>query len=168
MPSLFSKWIVVFMILFLLVGSKKHPIYVSVIELDQNSAENTLEISCKIFTNDFETTLRKTTSLKVDLLSSTDKISMNNLVKNYILNHLKIEVDGKNKPLHFIGYEQSEESIESYFQIEGIRAPKKIAVQDDILYDYNSAQMSIIHVNIDGKRKSSKLNNPDKNAVFKF
>ena len=168
MPSLFSKWIVVFIMLVLLVGANKHPIYVSVIEIDQNSSENTLEISCKIFTSDFETTLRKTTSLKVDLLSSTDKISMNNLVKNYILNHLKIEVDGKNKALRFIGYEQSDESIESYFQVDGIIAPKKIGVEDDILYDYNSAQMSIIHVNIDGKRKSSKLNNPEKNAVFEF
>jgi len=168
MSSFFSKWIFVFIILVLLIGAKKHPIYVSVIEIDQNLVENTLEISCKIFTNDFETTLRKTTSLKVDLLSSTDKISMNNLVKNYLLNHLKIEVDGKKKSLHFIGYEQSEESIESYFQIEGIRAPKKIDIQDDILYDYNSAQMSIIHVKINGKRKSSKLNNPENNAVFEF
>ena len=37
-----------------------HPIFVSVTEIEHNAKDKTLEISCKIFTDDFEKTLRLT------------------------------------------------------------------------------------------------------------
>ena len=39
--------------------SAHHPIFVSVTQIDHNATDKTLEISCKIFTDDFEQTLRQ-------------------------------------------------------------------------------------------------------------
>ena len=42
-----------------------HPYYISVVEINHNPTDKTLEISCKIFTNDFEATLEKNYKTKV-------------------------------------------------------------------------------------------------------
>ncbi len=161
-----SRLTLLFTILFIFSGAAHHPIYVSVTEIEHNAKENTLEISCKIFTGDFEAVLRKNSQLKIDLLAPKDKKAMNALVSNYILQHLKIKVNEKPVTLTFIGYEQNEETIQSYFEVDDVKSVKSMEVQDNILYEYKSEQISIIHVIVDGKRKSTKLNNPE--DTFKY
>jgi hypothetical protein len=169
MSAKFFKTILVgWIFIFSLCGSSKHPIYVTVTEIDHNAKENILEVSCKIFTNDFEKTLRMKRNSKIDLLNPLMKKEMEKLVANYILQHLKISIDGKPAVLNFIGYEQAEECIESYFQVDGVTMLKQLNVEDDLLYEYKSEQISLLHVIVDGKRQSTKMNNPDKKALFKF
>lgn len=145
-----------------------HPIYVSVTEIQHNPKDKTLEISCKIFTSDFEAILKSKTKSKVNLLQPTDKILMESLVNQYIQQHLKIKVDGNLKPMEFLGYEQNEDAIQSFFEINDVAALKKIDVQDDILYEYKSEQISIIHVVVNGNRKSTKLVNPDNSFSLNY
>ena len=149
-------------------GSAKHPIYVSVTEIQHNAKDKTLEISCKIFTSDFEAILKSKTKSKVNLLQPTDKALMESLVNQYIQQHLKIKVDGQIKKMEFLGYEQNEDAIQSYFEIGDVATIKKIDVQDDILYEYKSEQISIIHIVVNGNRKSTKLVNPDNSVSFNY
>jgi len=148
-------------ILFVFSGATMHPIYLSVTEIQHNAKDKTLEISCKIFTGDFENILKSKTKSKINLLQPTDKKLMESLVNQYIQQHLKIKVDGILKPMEFLGYEQNEDAIQSFFEIDNVASLKKIDVQDDILYEYKSEQISIIHVIVNGSRKSTKLVNPD-------
>ena len=145
-----------------------HPVYVSVVEIEHNKADQSLEMSCRIFTDDFEKTLRGTTKQKVDLINPADKKAMEQLVNQYIQQHLKIRVNGKTVSLNFLGYEQVEESIQSYYQVNGISEVKNILLEDDILYEYKSEQMSIIHITVNGNRKSTRLTNPDKKTTIEF
>ena len=168
MDSFVNRYFLPVLIFIVFFSGTNHPIYVSVTEIEHNSKENTLEVSCRIFTNDFETILRKSSSTKIDLIKPSDKKSMNQLVEKYILNHLKINIDGMYKQMHFIGYEQAEEAIESYFQVDDVKSFKKITVQDNILYEYKTEQISIIHTILNNQRKSIKLNNPEDMAVFEF
>jgi len=149
-------------------GKGNHPFYLSVTEIEHNAKEKILEVSCKIFTDDFERTLRKTYTGTVDLLQPKDKAAMNKLVSDYVKNHLSLIVDGKPVVLEFIGYEQQEEGIESYYQVNNIAAVKKIDVTDNILYEYKKEQMSFLHVTVNGNRKSYRLNNPDEKVSFLF
>jgi hypothetical protein len=81
---------------------------------------------------------------------------------------LLISTDGKKTSLQFIGYEQQEEGIVSFYQVNNISTVSKIEVTDNILYEYKKEQMGIIHATVGGNRKSSKLNNPDEKASFEF
>lgn len=146
---------------FIFTGATTHPIYVSVTEIQHNVKEKTLEVSCKIFTGDFEAILKSKYKSKINLLQPSDKKQMESLVNQYIQQHLKIKVDGVLKPMEFLGYEQNEDAIQSYFEIDDVATMKKIDVQDDILYEYKSEQISIIHVLVNGNRKSTKLLNPE-------
>ena len=145
-----------------------HPVFMSVTEIEHNAKDKTLEISCKIFTDDFERTLRQTYKGTVDLINPKDKAAMNKLVSDYVQHHLLIAADGKKVALQFIGYEQQEEGILSYFQVDNIVSVKKIDVTDNILYEYKKEQIEIIHVTVAGNRKSTRLDNPQDKAGFEF
>jgi len=168
MASILYKWFLVATLGLFSGVHAAHPLFVSVTEIEHNAKDKTLEISCKIFTDDFEKTLRKAYNVHVDLLDAKEKDAMNKLVNDYVQKHLKISLEGKFATMRFLGYEQIEEGIYSYYQVDNVGAVKNIAVIDNILYEYKSEQMGLVHVIVNGNRKSTKLNNPDEKASFTF
>lgn len=148
--------------------SRQHPYYISVVEINHNAAEKTLEISCKIFTNDFEATLEKDYKTKVDLVNPGDKAAMDKLINDYIKNHLSFKVDNKPVSFSYVGFEKEDEAIYSYFQVSNIAAVKGIDVTNSILHDFSDQQINIIHCIVGGKRQSTKLDYPKTEASFRF
>ncbi len=168
MVSILFKWLLVAGLVLHPPATTNHPIFVSVTEIEHNATEKTLEISCKIFTDDFEKALRDTYKTYVDLLQPKDKNAMNKLVSDYVQKHLLLKVDDKNVTLQFLGYEQQEEGIVSFYQVNNIASVKKIDVTDNILFEYKKEQMSIIHTKVKGDKKSTKLINPEDKTSFEF
>jgi hypothetical protein len=147
----------------------RHPLYVSVTEMNYNAADKDLEISCKIFTDDLEKTLANNYKAKVDLTTPADKNEANRLVKEYVKNHLLLKVDNKAVTLEFVGFEKENDAVWSYFEVKNITAaPKKIDITNSILYEAYDKQINLMHVTVGGNRKSYRLNYPDKEASFQF
>ncbi len=165
------KWLIIPVLVLVLTSAghkTPHPFHVSVVEIEHNAADKTLEISCKIFTDDFETTLAKNYKTKVDLINPPNKAAMDTLVKKYILSHLSIKVNGKPVILDYIGFENENEAAYGYIQVENVSSVSKLEITNSILYDKFDDQTGIMHVKVNGNRKSTKLNYPDKEAVFSF
>ena len=146
-----------------------HPFYISVTEMEYNATEKTLEIGCKVFTDDFEKGLAKANETKVDMYNPKDKALLEKQIADYIRKHLLIKVDGKPLTLEYIGYELEEQSTWSYHQVSKLTsAPKKVEVHSSIFYELYDKQINIIHVNSGGNRKSTKLDYPATDAMFEF
>ena len=147
----------------------RHPLYISVTEMNYNATDKNLEISCKIFADDLEKTLANNYKAKVDLTTPADKNEANRLVKEYVKSHLLLKVDNKAVLLEFVGFEKENDAIWSYFEVKNITtAPKKIDVVNSILYEAYDKEINLMHVSIGGERKSTRLNYPDKEASFSF
>lgn len=142
--------------------------YITVTEINHNAKDRTLEISCKAFTNDFETVLEKMAKTKVDLSAPADKKASDQLIETYVEKHLLLRCDGKPVTLHFIGSEKEEDGTWSYFQVNDIPAVKKIDVVNSLLYDGFDQEINIMHVTVGGERKSFRLDYPVANASFQF
>jgi len=170
MVSILFKWLLAGALALGSGGGNVHPIYMSVTEIEHNAKEKTLEISCRIFTNDLETTLRQNNKgfVDLDLIKPKDKNATNKLVNDYIQKHLSIAVDGKTVALQFLGYEQQEDAINSFYQVNNISSVKKISITDNILYDYKAEQISLLHVTVNGNRKSTKMVNPEEKFSLEF
>lgn len=145
-----------------------HPFHVSVVEIEHNTKDKTLEISCKIFTDDFETILAKNYNTKVDLTNPPSLAAMDTLVKKYISSHLGFKVNGKQVVFGYLGYEVDKEAAYAYIEVENISSVSKLEIANHILYDKFDDQMNIMHVKVNGERKSTKLNYPDKETSFSF
>lgn len=148
--------------------AERHPLYVSVTEINHNASDKTLEISCKIFTDDLEKTLSNINHKKVDLFTPKDKAETDKQVADYVQKRLAILLDGKSVALEFVGFERENDAIWSYFQAAVGTAPKKIDIKNNILYEAYEKQLNLMHVTVGGKRKSTRLNYPDTDAKFEF
>ena len=145
-----------------------HPIHVSVTEINHNTTDKTLEISCKLFTDDFEKVLAQVYKTKVDLINPPDRPAMEKLVSDFIQKHLTLKIDDKPVTLSYLGYEKDNDAVYSYFQVENISAVKKINITNNILHEMFTDQINLMHVIVNGTRKSVKLDYPEKEAVFSF
>jgi hypothetical protein len=146
-----------------------HPFFVSVTEINHNQQEESLEISIRVFTDDLENTLRMfAPGKKVDLMNPPANGAMDSLVKSYMLNKIKLEVNGAGKTMQYVGFERVEESIWAYFEIPGVPRLKKLKIKDPILYEYKPEQINMIHVISGGNRQSRKLDNPVADWEFNF
>jgi hypothetical protein len=145
-----------------------HPLHVSVVEINHNADDKTLEISCKIFTDDFEKVLAQNYKTKVDLINPPHKAVMDSLVKKYITSHLAIKADNKLVSFTYVGYESESEAVNSYIQVDNISTVKKMEFTNKLMYDLFSDQVNLMHVIVGGNRKSTKLDYPETSAVFSF
>lgn len=175
--SCYQGWVMSFVLSFLclltlsfmpLEETKVHPFYVSVVEINHNAADKTLEISCKIFTDDFEKTLAAKYKTSVDLSNPKDRTAVEKQISDYISDHLSLIADNKPVNFHYLGYEISEEAAWCYLQVDNITSIKNLDIVNKILHDYTDKQVNIMHITVNGGRKSTKLDYPNNSASFSF
>ncbi len=145
-----------------------HPFYISVTEINHNAADKSLEISCKIFTDDLESAIKKSIGATVDLSNGAQQERAGALVSQYVQQHLHMIANGKPVPIKFIGYEKEAESVYCYFEATGVAALKKLEISNSLLQDFTQEQINIMHITAGGRRQSTKLNFPAKEARFQF
>jgi hypothetical protein len=148
--------------------SALHPFYVSVTEINHNEKDKSLEITCKIFTDDMENVLKQNFKTTVDLSDQKQKEKNDKLITAYIKKNLNIAADKKSVQLNYVGYEKDSEAVFCYFEIINISTVKELDVSNSILQDLTEDQINIMHVFVNGIRKSYKLGYPDKLARFTF
>lgn len=162
MALLSFKWLMPMLV------SLFHPFYISVTEVNHNAKEKSMEISCKIFAEDLEETLKKDYKVTVDLTAEKQQAQNDKLVADYVSNHLAITTDGKPVKLSYVGFEKQSEAVYCYFEVPNVAAPKKVDFTNSILQDFTDKQINIIHLIVGGIRKSQKLDYPQKQVSFSF
>ncbi len=145
----------------------KHPLYVSNTNVEFNSKEKSIEIICKIFTEDLEAILEKNTGKKFDLFAPQNEIAKTAIVK-YLQQQLLMQIDDKSYTFSIIGYERKKEACWCYLEITNITQVKKISISNAILYDFTNKEINLMHVTVQGITKSNKVYYPEKNVVFNF
>jgi len=143
----------------------KHPLHLSSTELNYNSKTSTVELSCRIFTDDFEDLLGKKYKVKPDLSAAAKHKEMDALVNKYMASHMQLTTAGKVLPLTYIGFENDKEAVVVYMESAESKNLKTMEVSCTVLYDSFDDQTNIFHVTYNGNRKSSKLTYPDKKFV---
>lgn len=145
-----------------------HPFYVSVTEIAQNKTTGAVEVSVRIFFDDFENALEKKYKKKVNILKPSDKKEIDGFIAAYIKEHLKVKANGKTLDLKFQGYEIEEDAAWCYFETSKVSAIQALQIENDILFEQHSSQSNMIHAIVGGQRKSTKLDNPKKSVAFAF
>ncbi|KLT64069.1 hypothetical protein AB669_18575 [Pedobacter sp. BMA] len=160
--------IIITFLFFGLAKSDKHPLHVSTTEVNFNAKEKSLEISCRVFSDDFESILAKNYKQKTDLSNPAMKAAMDELVKKYILTHLSVNANGKSVKMSYLGFEMDHEATNIYLEVAKVSAVKSMEVTNTMLYDIFDDQMSIVHLVKGNVRKSTKILYPDKQFSANF
>lgn len=147
---------------FALCSFKVHPYHVGSVEFNYNNKTKTFEISGKFFLDDLENAVNKKYGKKIHFGEEKFKTEINEILKKYSEEYLKLKADNKFLKINYVGYEEDKESVNIFLESEPVNAPKKVETAVSFLYNLYDDQMNIIHIIVNGKRKSDKLNYPDR------
>ncbi len=153
---------------FIFLCGFKHPFYLGVTDLKFNIKEKVLQGSVKLFVNDLEGALKKIHNKTIDLINVKNKDEINIILTDYLKKHLVLKINGKTSNYKLIGFEKEEEALWMYIEFEKSEIPKKIEVENSLLYDHLKDQMNITHIEVNNLKKSLKANNPEKTLQFQF
>ncbi|MEN9697606.1 MAG: hypothetical protein RLZ56_1027 [Bacteroidota bacterium] len=145
-----------------------HPFYVSVIDINHNPKEASLEMSVRTFTTDLETRLENEYNVKLDLADPKQKAKAETYINLYIQKRLALTANGNKCKMDFIGFEIQKESTWTYMEVKNIKQLKELSVFCEILFGIDPQQINIIHVQANGQKKSFELTAPKNKTVFTF
>ncbi|BDD06255.1 DUF6702 family protein [Aureibacter tunicatorum] len=132
-----------------------HPFYISVMQINYDEAENSLQISTRIFADDLELALSERGVEGVDLLDHSQEFS--DEVKVYLQDRLKFDVNGKPEEFDFLGIEPDGDALWVYMEINGVRKLKDLKIMNSILTDARKKQQNIVKLTVDGEKMVYKL-----------
>ncbi|WP_109698442.1 DUF6702 family protein [Chitinophaga deserti] len=158
---LFKWWLPAFI-------SAVHPFYMSVTEVRYNAPRKSLEVSCRIFSDDLENALKKRSGQPLDIIKPKDRTAADSLVARYLRQHLFLTADGKPLSLRYMGYEISEDATWCFLECTPLAPFRKLDIRNDILYAEHETQSHMIHVIVNDRRQSTKLDNPASATAFTF
>ena len=145
-----------------------HPFYVSVTQIEQNQQTKTVQVSVRIFFDDFEAALDKRYNTKINILKPSNRKKVDLLIADYIGNHLKIKANGKPLLLRYVGYEIEEEAAWCYLEADKQETVQSFAIMNNILFEQHPTQINMIHAIVNGRRKSIKLDDPANSVTFNY
>jgi hypothetical protein len=149
----------------LFISSLVHPFFVSVIEAEYFKKENMVGISCKIFTDDLENALKKSSGQPVDIIKG-DKTTNRQKMMAFFPKHVKVKINNKAYNYEVLGYEIDKDAAFVFLEIKNVGEPKQFEINTDLLYDLDKSQVNLIHFIKNGERNTQRLTYPTTSAIF--
>jgi len=118
--------------------------------------------------DDLENAINKKYGKSLHFLNPTSEKEMNEALKNYASEYVKLKVNNQFVKVKYVGYEEDKESVDIFLESEAVSNPKKVETAVSFLYNLFDDQMNIIHIVINGQRKSERLNYPDRYLFQEF
>ena len=146
-----------------------HPIHISVTEIIYSEKDKALQITSRLFTDDLEISIRsQRKETELDILEPKNGLTTQQLVINYLTEHVKIKLDGKYCKLKFLAVEREDLSLIAYIEIEGVKKIKTLEVFNDAIMGTHEDQSNLIHVTIKSPVKSARLTSSSRSEKFFF
>lgn len=134
-----------------------HPMHISVTEIDFDEKDKALEITMRIFADDLETCLRKSTGVSnLDILNPGTK-SIDDLMKQYLAGKFEVRLDGKIQKHNYLGNEKDGDAFIFYIEVPQVKKWKAIAITNSMLTEVFEDQSNLVHVTVRGEVQSLRL-----------
>jgi hypothetical protein len=146
-----------------------HPIHISVTEVTYSEKDKALQITSRLFIDDLELSIRAhRKEAELDILEPKNGLTTQQLVINYLTEHIKIKLDGKWCKLMFLAVEREDISLIAYIEIEGIKKIKTLEVFNDAIMATHEDQSNLVHVTFKSPVKSARLTSSSPSEKFVF
>lgn len=142
---------------FFLITGFRHPMHVTVTEVEFDKESKAIEMSMHVFTDDLETHLRF-----IENNESLDIIELNTeardqLLKTYFVKEVKLKVNGKNYLTSYLGHQVEGDALWVFMEVPSIKKLKTLEIKNTTLLDLYDDQANLIHFEYEGEIYSEKL-----------
>jgi len=143
-----------FVVCLLFVQATIHPYYVSTLEIDYRPDRAALQITIRVFTDDWQLMLNThyDKTLRLDPDTDTEKVLTHSA--DYFQQYLELNLNGKDVTPRVLGKEYQDDQLVLYLEIAGVAELQTIAVSNRILFAEFEGQQNIVRIKTPTKRKS--------------
>lgn len=169
MKKRLQKGLLLFLLpLFAFTGIHKY--YVSVTNVNYSEKDKAIQITSRIFTDDFDDLL----ILRYDLDGKLGTDKELELATTYITKYFKskftVQINGKQVAYSFLGKKYEDDIMVCYIEIPNIdiTTVKSIEVRNQLFTDIYEEQQNIVHFKVNGKKKSFVLIKESSKGLLKL
>ena len=143
-----------FVVWLLFVQATIHPYYVSTLEIVYRPDLAALQITMRVFTDDWQLMLntRYDKTLRLDPDTDTEQVLTHSA--DYFKQHLELNLNGTDVTPSVLGREYQDDQLVLYLEVAGMAELQTLAVSNLILFAELEGQQNIIRIKTPTKRKS--------------
>ena len=138
----------------LFVKATIHPYYVSTMEIDYRPNRSALQITIRVFTDDWQ--LMINTVYDQDLRLDPDSDAAQTLIhsSDYLQKEIELKLNDTEVQPVFLGREYQNDQIVFYLEVKDVLELKTLTVSNSILFEVLEGQQNIVRIKTPTKRKS--------------
>ena len=155
-----------FYVLLLTMLPLKHDFHVSITRVDY--ADQELQCTLRLFTDDLEQRIEKEVGLKLALGTPEESPQADEAISAYIEEQFRIEMDNSPLEFKFLGKEVDYEMVYLHFYFPCPEVPKSLSISNRVFFDSFDDQSNIVNVRIDGMLRSAFLNSSKTAQILEF
>lgn len=152
----------------LLAFSGLHKYYISVTQVDYLEDKKYVQVTSRIFIDDFEKVLRERYDESITLNDGEESKTIDLYIERYLLQKIKITINNKDVALVFLGKEYDADIMKCYLEIKDVSSIESFEISNKVLFDVYEEQQNIIKTKINSQQKSFILFPEKDTAVLKF
>ena len=131
-----------------------HPFYMSIAEMAFNSDNHSLEVSIKLFTDNIEDVLEDQYNADIHLGFENEHTHADSLLSSYLKEKISVRVNGESLVFNYLGKEVRPDVTWVYIEATGISGIREMVVKNQLLLEKFSTQKNIVHLSVNGTKKS--------------
>ncbi len=162
------KVFLILVVLPLFAFTSMHKYYISVTQIDYIEDKQSVQITSRIFIDDFERLLRERYDESITLAEDDEPAIVDFYIERYLSDKIKIKINNEDANFIFIGKEYDADIMRCYLEIEDVKKINTFEITNQVLFDLFEEQQNIVKTKINSKQKSFILIPQNANAVLKF
>ncbi len=138
----------------LFVQATTHPYYVSTMEIDYRPDRSALQITIRVFTDDWQLMLNTVYDHNLRLDPDSDAAQTVTHSSGYLQKEIELKLNNTEVQPFFLGMEYQGDQIVFYLEVKGVVEVKTLTVSNSILFETLEGQQNIVRIKTPTKRKS--------------
>ena len=143
-----------FFVCLLFVQATIHPYYVSTLDIDYRPEREALQITMRVFTDDWQLMLNTHYDKSLRLDPDTNEEQMLIHSTDYLLQYLELNLNDTYVNPSVLGREYHDDQLVLYLEVMGVVELQTLAVSNRILFAELEGQQNIVRIKTPSKRKS--------------
>ena len=143
-----------FVVWVLFVQATIHPYYVSTLEIDYRPDRAALQITMRVFTDDWQLMLNTHYDKALRLDPDTDREQIVIHSTDYLQQYLELNLNGTDVTPSVLGREYQDDQLVLYLEVAGVAELQSLAVSNRILFAELEGQQNIVRIKTPTNRKS--------------
>jgi len=136
------------------IQATTHPYYVSTLDIDYRPNRAAIQITIRVFTDDWQLMLNTHYDQTLRLDPDTNEEQIVIYSTDYLQQHLELNFNGTDVTPSVLGKEYKDDQLVLYLEIAGVAQLKTLGVSNSILFAELEGQQNIVRIKTPTKRKS--------------